>query len=337
MTVGGTVDAIDVVLNEPVAPNDDCEAALVVPGIPFVDTVPASVATTAPGDPFQLCTADGPSKNLASVWYRLTAPATGRFVVETSQSDYDTVLSAWSGSCEALQMVACNDDGATVVQSRIDLDLTAGTTVLVEVTAYRNTTARTLRIAFRQGCSPGQTTCDDGDLCTTADGCIDGICRGPVARCDDANACTADVCSATGDCSYEASTDACDDEDVCTVGDACSGAACRSGARINAARLGGALDGLLPFACEVERARVRRVLGHRLARASAQVARGAAARGAPQARAFERVRRLLRSVARLAKRLERRGAVCGEVVAVRVGTARAQLECVARDAALGAP
>ena len=335
VTAGATIDGIDVVLNEPVVPNDACETPIVVPGIPFVDTEPASVGTSAPNDPFQSCTTDGASNNLASLWYQLTAAAAGRVVVETSQSDYDTVLSAWSGSCGALEEIACNDDGQTAVQSRIDLDLAAGATVLVEVTAYRNTTPRTLRIAFRHGCPTEGAPCDDDDPCTTGDVCTDGICQGPTATCDDGNPCTADVCSPAGECAHDAATTACDDGDVCTVADVCAESACRSGARVDAARLAASLDGLLPISCGVERARVRRALGHRLARARTQVVRGAATSGAAQARAFDRVRRLLRSVSRLARRLGRRGAVCGDAVAVRVATARAQLECVASDATHG--
>jgi hypothetical protein len=335
VTGGATIEGVDVVLNEPVAPNDDCETPIVVPGIPFLDTEPAGAATTELGDPLQSCTTDGASSNLASVWYQLTAAAPGRVVVETSQSDYDTVLSAWSGSCDALVEVACNDDGDSVVQSRLDLDLETGETVLVEVTAYRNTVPRTLRIAFRHGCQAEGTICDDGDPCTTGDRCTDGICQGPTATCDDANPCTADVCSPTGTCTHEVSTTACDDGDVCTIADVCAEAACRSGPRVEAAGLAASLDGLLPISCEAERARVRRALGHRLARASVQVERGAARSGVAQARAFDRVRRLLRSVNRLARRIGRRGAVCGDALAVRVDTARAQLECVASDVARG--
>lgn len=335
VTEAATLDGIDVVLNEPVAPNDACETPIVVPGIPFVDTEPASAATTAAGDPLQTCTTEGASANLASVWYRLSTAAAGRIVVETSQSDYDTVLSAWSGACDALVEVACNDDGRTVVQSRIDLDLPAGAMVLVEVTAYRNTVPRTLRIAFRRGCATEGASCDDGDPCTAGDRCTDGICQGPTATCDDSNPCTADVCSPAGACTHEAATIPCDDGDVCTLGDACTAAACRSGARVDAAGLAASLDGLVPISCGVERARVRRALGHRLARAGMQVARGAATSGAVQARAFDRGRRLLRGVSRLARRLGRRGAACGDALAVRVAAARAQLECVASDVSRG--
>jgi hypothetical protein len=95
---------------------------------------------------------------------------------------------------------------------------------------------------------------------------------------------------------------------------------------------------VLPISCGVERPRVRRTLGHRLARASVQVARAASRHGASQARAFERVRRLLRGLDRTAKRLRRRGGgACGDAIGVRIDTARAQLECVATDAALASP
>ena len=338
VAAGASIDGIDVILNEPTVPNDECTAPLEVPGVPYADTEPASVATTGGDDQFQTCTADGPSKNLASLWYRLKAPRAGRYVVETSASDYDTVLTAWNGDCGSLVERACNDDQTSTVQSRVDLDLTAGESVLIEVTAYRNTTARTLRIAFRFGCVGDETTCDDGDPCTLDDACRQGICHGPTATCDDANPCTADVCDPTGACSHQASTTSCDDGDACTVGDRCIDAGCRSGARIDAAGLAASLEAVLPIPCGVERPRVRRALGHRFARASVQVERAVARRGASQARAFQRVRRLLGGLDRTAKRLRRRGGVaCGDAIGMRIDTARAQLECVATDVALAPP
>jgi hypothetical protein len=216
---------------------------------------------------------DGASTNLASVWYRLTAAAAGRVVVERGRR-LRHVLSAWSGPCDALQEVACNDDGPRVVQSRIDLDLVAGATVLVEATAFRNTMPRTLRIAFRRGCAAEGAPCDDGDPCSTGDVCADGICQGPTATCDDANPCTADVCGPAGECAHEAATVACDDGDVCTVGDVCAEASCRTGARV--VRLGSPRRST---SCRSRAGSARpraRVLGHRLARASTSGA-GAAA------------------------------------------------------------
>ena len=339
LAAGASLEGIDVILNEPVVPNDECAAPLQVPGVPYADTEPASVATTGADDQFQMCTADGPSKNLASLWYRLTAPSAGRYVVETSASDYDTVLTAWDGECGSLVERACNDDQETTVQSR-----------------HRPRPGGGRERADRGDCLPEHdgedapdrvpirlrgraAACDDGDPCTLDDACRDGVCQGPTPTCDDGNPCTADVCDPIGACSHQPSTTSCDDGDACTVGDTCVDAGCTSGARIDAVGARGeSLEAVLPISCGVERPRVRRALGHRLARASGQVERAVARRGASQARAFERVRRLLRGLDRTAKRLRRRGGVaCGEALGVRIATARAQLECVATDAALASP
>jgi hypothetical protein len=338
VAAGASMDGIDVILNEPVVPNDECTEPLEVPGVPYTDTEPASVATTGVNDQFQTCTADGPSKNLASLWYRLKAPSAGRYVVETSASDYDTVLTRGTVNAAA----SSNGPATTTSRPRFSRGSTStwrqGESVLIEVTAYRNTTARTLRIAFRFGCTDEATTCDDGDPCTLDDACRQGICHGPTPTCDDGNPCTADVCDMAGACTHQPSTTSCDDGDACTVGDRCIDAGCSSGARIDAAGLAASLEAVLPISCGVERPRVRRALGHRLARASVQVQRAAARHGAPQARAFERVRRLLRGLDRTAKRLRRRGGVaCGDAIGMRIDTARAQLECVATDAALASP
>jgi hypothetical protein len=45
-----------------------------------------------------------------SAWYRFVAPATGTLRVSTEDSDYDTVVAIFSGSCAGLALVACNDD-----------------------------------------------------------------------------------------------------------------------------------------------------------------------------------------------------------------------------------
>jgi predicted Zn-dependent protease with MMP-like domain len=331
VVAGGVVDGIDVILNEPVAPNDQCEAATPVTAIPFLDTEPATVATSAATDPEQACVPDGPSRNRASLWYLFTAPSAGRFVVETAASDYDTVLSAYTGSCDDLHAIGCSDDVASTVQSRLDLDLAAGAVLLVEVTAYHEAAPGTLRIAFHRGCVIGSGACDDGDPCTSGDGCVDGICLGPRATCDDANPCTADFCAADGACSHDALTSPCSDGDVCSIADACEASVCRSGARVDAAGLAAALSRPLPLSCGVERARVRHALARRIERAGARVARAGTRAGASRVRALRQARRLLAGLDRRARRLGRRGGACGDALAVRVGTARAQLECVAND------
>jgi hypothetical protein len=337
ITVGpGTVpESIDIRLNEPVALNDDCADAIVVPRVPFVDTQAAIAATTAAGDPQQSCTLPDAPLNGASVWYVFVAPSSGRYVIETAKSDYDTVLSAFTGTCGALDDVACSDDTATTVQSRLDLDLAAGARLVVEVTSYKDTVPRTLRIGFHFGCASDSGPCDDGDPCTSADVCADGICAGPIGTCDDANACTADTCTPIGACIHQAVPASCDDGDVCSISDACAAAACVGGTRIDAETLAATLDSALPIACGPERQRVRRALLHRFARASTQVTR--AAQGATQnagkrQRAFRHARALLRGIDRTARRLGRRGNVqCGAALTARSSAAQAQLECIAAD------
>jgi hypothetical protein len=333
ITVGpGTVPgSFDITLNEPVALNDACADAIVVPQIPFTDTQAASAATRVPDDPQQSCTLPDSPANGASVWYVLVAPSSGRYVIETGDSDYDTVLSAFTGTCGALDDLACSDDTATTVQSRLDLDLAAGTRIVVEVTSFKDTVPRTLRIGFHHGCVAGSGACDDGDACTTADACADGICIGPVGTCDDANACTADTCSPIGACVHQAVAASCDDGDVCSVLDACAAAACASGTRIDAPTLAASLGAALPIACGPERQRVRRALLHRFARAGTQVGR-AAESAAKRQRAIGHVRTLLRAIDRTAQRLQRRGNVqCGAALTTRTATANAQLDCVAAD------
>ena len=80
--------------------------------------------------------------------------------------------------------------------------------------------------------APG-TLCDDGDACTTADTCQDGVCKGGGVRdCDDNNACTVDACTSKGgtwSCSHTPSPGSCDDNNACTVGDSCQGTLCVPG------------------------------------------------------------------------------------------------------------
>lgn len=60
------------------------------------------------------------------------------------------------------------------------------------------------------GCQfvPTTAPCDDGNLCTIADGCVAGICvSGAQEGCDDGNPCTADSCLAGLGCQHASLTD----------------------------------------------------------------------------------------------------------------------------------
>lgn len=95
--------------------------------------------------------------------------------------------------------------------------------------------------------------CNDFDLCTENDTCVEGVCLGassscddnnpctddfcdpaegcvhlPTATCDDGNSCTADLCSADGGCQQVSLADGtpCDDGEQCTSADICFGGRC---------------------------------------------------------------------------------------------------------------
>ena len=84
--------------------------------------------------------------------------------------------------------------------------------------------------------TPLTGACDDGDVCTTDDACIDGVCVGkPPAACDDGVACTDDLCDpATGACLHVPRDSACEDGapctwDVCLADSGCASAPATDG------------------------------------------------------------------------------------------------------------
>lgn len=81
------------------------------------------------------------------------------------------------------------------------------------------------------------TACEDGSACTQADTCKAGGCApGPAKVCNDANACTTDICVPTsGACASSASAGFCDDLNPCTEPDSCKDGACAAGSAKNCA------------------------------------------------------------------------------------------------------
>jgi hypothetical protein len=69
------------------------------------------------------------------------------------------------------------------------------------------------------------TECQDGDICTVADHCTDGVCGGTPVVCEDGNPCTDDECGEAG-CVFPFNQDDCDDGDPCTVADECKEGVC---------------------------------------------------------------------------------------------------------------
>jgi hypothetical protein len=101
------------------AGSDDPRGATKFRDVPFSDTTNASTATGSPDDPTTCFPGNPPN---ASVWYRFQPKASGTFTIDTFGSNYDTVLSVYTGdpgqSAKNLTLIACNDD-AVGLQSRV--------------------------------------------------------------------------------------------------------------------------------------------------------------------------------------------------------------------------
>ena len=71
-----------------------------------------------------------------SVWWRWQAPISGRLTVDTTGSNFDTILGVYTGTrISSLRSLAENDD-TNGQQSRVMLDVTAGTTYQFRVAGY---------------------------------------------------------------------------------------------------------------------------------------------------------------------------------------------------------
>ncbi|MEZ4461831.1 MAG: lamin tail domain-containing protein [bacterium] len=82
---------------------------------------------------------------------------------------------------------------------------------------------------------PDNTVCDDGDLCTTTDVCVAGVCGGASTDCSGLDgACAVGTCNAsTGACESTPVADdtTCDDGDACTETDVCTAGVCGGAAK----------------------------------------------------------------------------------------------------------
>jgi hypothetical protein len=135
--------------------NDTCANAGVVDVTPYSNTIGTASATTDASDPAPAC---GNRSRGKSVWYRFTAPSSGVLTANTFGSSYDTILSAYTGTCGAYVPVAgaCNDD-TNGLQSRISFTAAGGATYYFLVTAYSSNGGTTVFQLTFQGSGPTAT------------------------------------------------------------------------------------------------------------------------------------------------------------------------------------
>jgi hypothetical protein len=128
----------------PPPPNDNYANASVVSlvGNTYSNTVNTTNATNEGLDPVLSCV----SSHSHGVWYRLTVVSSGSVSANTFGSDYDTVLSVFTGSPGSFVVVACNDDSSNTLQSSVTFPVTAGTTYRFFITSYQSTSGGSLTL-----------------------------------------------------------------------------------------------------------------------------------------------------------------------------------------------
>jgi hypothetical protein len=137
----------------PAVPNDECEAAYTLTVGGNFDQY-AMVATNAAasksiGYPNPTCAAFAFG---GDVWFSAVVPDDGHLVIETKPEAgsplIDTGLNAFSGTCGALTVLGCNDEGGEAGFSLLSLNgLTPGTTIYARVWEYANDTVGAFRVA----------------------------------------------------------------------------------------------------------------------------------------------------------------------------------------------
>jgi C1A family cysteine protease len=116
-----------------VVTGDSCASAKLVSSGTFTNSMSTATATVAADDPTPSC---GNGRKNRSVWYKYTPSVSGTAVIDTFGSNYDTVLSAYTGACGSFTSVGCNDESSGGHQSKITLNVTAGTTYYLMVSSY---------------------------------------------------------------------------------------------------------------------------------------------------------------------------------------------------------
>ncbi|MFI5395104.1 MAG: hypothetical protein ACHQ9S_06180 [Candidatus Binatia bacterium] len=115
-------------------PNDSCIQAAIIASAPFWDVVDTRGASTDATDPYPNC---GGGSRDRRVWYRYVAPANGTVTADTFTSDYRTIVSAYVGTCGALQPIdrGCDAGDFNGRMGRLSLPVLAGATYFFMVSA----------------------------------------------------------------------------------------------------------------------------------------------------------------------------------------------------------
>ena len=126
-------------VDEPVAglaaAEDLPAGAILIPAIPFSASGTTNRADLgSAGEPAPTC-----GFNITrTLWYRFVVPAAGPYTVTSAGSAFDTILAAYTDPFSApAALLGCSDDASpTDLTSRLNLNLTAGQTIYIQLGGY---------------------------------------------------------------------------------------------------------------------------------------------------------------------------------------------------------
>jgi len=125
---------------------DDCRSPRLITSLPYSDAVDTRTASSSADDPVS-CSG---SSDTNTVWYSLTASANTTYGIDTSLSEYDTVISVYGGACGALIPLACNDDFGNTLGNRslLTFSASAGTKYLIEASGKGGGGSLRIRVGY---------------------------------------------------------------------------------------------------------------------------------------------------------------------------------------------
>ena len=158
------------------ANDDPCSATAVAVGTSCTYTTYTNDCATA--------TAGAPAPGCASysggdVWFQVTVPASGQLVFDTNTGVMtDGGMAIYSGTCGALTLIACNDDGSAngLMPMISSTSLTPGATIWIRVWEYGNDNNGTFDLCVTEpppaptntSCQTMQPICSDTPITFTA-------------------------------------------------------------------------------------------------------------------------------------------------------------------------
>ncbi|MFY9609990.1 MAG: sialidase family protein [Blastocatellia bacterium] len=128
--------------------NDACSSPRAIFSFPFSEESDTRLATSATNDPSS-CSG---SPDSASVWYSFTSSSDTVLGIDTAGSDFNTVLSIYTGVCGGLGPVACSDDFGSSInpadRSMLAFGANAGVPYLIEVSGKAGGGNLRLRVGY---------------------------------------------------------------------------------------------------------------------------------------------------------------------------------------------